>query len=260
MPATRLPRYPSVRHPLPTTYQEEEPVTFQVALQASDGWIMASDTLETRDGGASSYPSIRHRTHTNKITYDANAGIAYFVCGDALAMNVAREAAPLFAGSAASLETRLVEVANQHWSKDHRKEKSPSFRRVVFKRTTSDPPFDGPFWELTIDKRSELKALSGKLVSGDIVSPAVFFTERYYDQKYPVRKLLRLAAHTILIAATFNKSIGGLELLFREKSRGQPVFWKLGAPELEQFEDFSSNLEKQIRGSLFNLNRKDNRT
>jgi hypothetical protein len=43
-------------------------MTFQVALVAKNGWLMASDTLENRYAGAQ-YQAVRETINTKKITY-----------------------------------------------------------------------------------------------------------------------------------------------------------------------------------------------
>jgi hypothetical protein len=48
--------------------EEEFPMTFQVALVAKNGWLMASDTLENRYAGAQ-YQAVRETINTKKITY-----------------------------------------------------------------------------------------------------------------------------------------------------------------------------------------------
>jgi hypothetical protein len=51
--------------------------------------------------------------------------------------------------------------------------------------------------------------------TGDQASPAVFFTERYFpaDRKLPIRDLIPLAAHTVLMASKFSAGIGGLQIV-----------------------------------------------
>jgi hypothetical protein len=67
--------------------EEDFLVTFQCVLGASNGWILASDTLANKFVGGGKRGNaddivVRETFHTSKITHDSDVKTIHTVCGD----------------------------------------------------------------------------------------------------------------------------------------------------------------------------------
>jgi hypothetical protein len=246
MPATRLQRNPSVQCPVP---EEDFLMTFQVALSAYDGWIMASDTQETRFAGIAS-GGIRETTNTKKITHDSLSGTTYMVSGD----DIGRIAASDIAGQLRSfdggkaikhdwLEANLPEIATATWKRMKANRRPPSPRQIIMAVQNFRP-----LWEIWVAKESKAQVIQSKTFGGDATNSAKFFVEEYYDHEATVQTLLPLAAHSVLMAGKRNPSgVGGLEITFWE---GGMVEWNYDSPELARLSERSNQIDEYIRKQL----------
>ena len=222
MSATRLQRHSCVRRPLP--YQEEDfLVTFQCVLGASNGWVLASDTLANnfatggRRGDADDIV-VRESFHTSKISHEADIQTIRTVCGDDYARHLAgvivesvrRE--PLDLSDFSSVEERLKRVTEEQWRRDARKYGKPNdqINRVgifIFE-------YGRPFWIVDMGRETRVDNIYDRFVSGDRTNSAKFFSQHYYDPKRPVEELIPLAAHTVLMAGARNQSgVAGAEIV-----------------------------------------------
>jgi hypothetical protein len=228
--------------------EEDFLVTFQVAVAARDGWIMASDTKENRYVGIAS-KRIRETTHTKKIAYDSATRTTYMVSGDDTARDAAKDVVNRVKAFGKTypdfewLENELPSIVSAQWTTEI-KSQPPSPRKAIFAFDNSRP-----FWELWIDKWSKMERIYTKVWGGDETNSAKFFLEHYYSEDMSVRELLPLVAHTILMGGEINPSgVGGLEISFWED--GVLVQWDTGSPELKILETNSDRVASLIREHL----------
>ncbi len=225
---------------------EEFPVTLQVAFIATDGWLFASDTLETNR-----HPQSRTTRHTRKISYDRKSGLVWLACGDLISRRAADDVAVAYAGGEFSDEysfpAKLREIGDNRWRKEAdnpaRKE-FPSFRASIFAF-----PGQSCFWGLEVEAESHTTLIEDKTVIGDRGNSAAFFSEQYYSTEVTVKQLIPLAAHIILMGHHRQSAgVDGLEIVFSEK--GEIHEWRRRSPALEQYLALSTALDSEIRTRL----------
>lgn len=230
------------------------PMTFQIALSASDGWIIASDTLENRHSGAMSAPALRERSHVKKLSYDQTSRTVYTSCGDDLAQDAAALMVETYKSLGAEyphpddLKKSLEERANKFWheSQAARRRRSPAYRRLVFIFGHCRP-----FWTVELGNKCSVKWFYDRVYNGDPNNPAKFFIEKYYDPQndQSVRELLPLVAHTIEMGAAINRSgIGGLEIMFLQNHN--LMNWEFNSPELKPLLARSREIDDMLRIKL----------
>lgn len=227
-------------------FDEEFPVTLQVAFIATDGWLFASDTLETNRG-----PQSRTTRHTRKISYDRKSGLIWLVCGDLISRRAADDVAAAYAGGEFpdeySFPTKLREIGNKRWDKEAEnpaRKEFPSFRASIYAF-----PGQSCFWGLEVAEESHSTAIGDKTVIGDRGNSAAFFSEQYYSPDATVTQLIPLAAHIILMGHHRQSAgVDGLEIVFSEK--GEIHEWRRGSPALEQYLTLSNELNSEIKARL----------
>ena len=223
-------------------------MTFQLAIGALDGWIMASDTKEVRYAGIASH-RIRETTDTKKLFYDPGTRTTYMISGDDVGRDTAQDVLKMVKERGNNypdvdwLQNELPALVSAMWKREIAL-RPPSPRKVIFAFGDSRP-----FWELWIEKKSTIERIYTKVWGGDETNAAKFFLQRYYSPDLPVRKLLPLVAHTILMGAKINPSgVGGLEITFLEE--GGHVTWEFGSPELKPLLQRSEDVERLIESRL----------
>ena len=224
-------------------------MTFQVALAASNGWIMASDTKERR------YPGLLSRgtaesVSTSKIFHDQTTSVTYMVAGDQIAQDAAADIVQAAHDGRESdwtwLEKEVPKITTRRWRKAKANNLPASPRTIILAF-----PYSPPFWEVRVDKESKAKPIYEKVFNGDVPNSAKFFIEEYYDKKRTVTDLLLLAAHTILMGGSRNPTgVGGLQMVFYEVESPAPIEWKPDAPDLNPLRESSKALDIQIRRML----------
>jgi hypothetical protein len=231
--------------------EEELPMTFQVAMIGSDGWVLASDGQATTQGG------IRGTYQTDKIRYQQGVASAPFGedCAD-LARN--RILAELLTAPTTFLNDdfrRKMEVlAEQVWEAEYQSQSdgrsedrklSPlRTRGIIF--TTA---LDGPIWHLAIGKQSALLTSTTKYIGGDSLNPARYFIEEYYDQRLSIRDLSLLAAHAVTKAARWNHMVSGLQLLIWRKGESDPE-WLNAADHENRSKLLDKELSKIVQKAM----------
>jgi hypothetical protein len=227
-------------------------MTFQVALAASDGWVMASDTQETRFSGIAS-GAIRETLDTKKITYDSASDTTYMVSGDDIGRSAARQIVNALIAYKDEAryhnnewyEETFVRLADSAWATSEAAKRPASPRKIIL------APFNyKPLWEIWVDKESKAERMYSRVYSGDTTNPAKFFVEQYYKRELgesppAARNLLGLVAHTVLMAGERNPSgVHGLEITFMED--GGLVVWDFGSPELRRLIAASERIDKYL--------------
>jgi hypothetical protein len=191
---------------------EELPVTLQVAMIASDGWVIASDERSTLQGPG----WIRQQHDTDKIAY--RSGVASFVWGDECALiaqqRILDELRPI-AESIGKPEFRQAArgIAQEVWQSLAR---STSFklapegiRGITFAAVGNKQEM----WDLTFGEHSRMIPIDTKRVFGDPANPVIFFSEQYYEKKAKAAELAILASHIVLQGVRYNRMVGGLKVM-----------------------------------------------
>jgi hypothetical protein len=230
----------------------EFPLTFQVVLSASNGWIMASDTKETHHNRIREPDSILDTTFTSKLFLDEETKTVYMMAADSL---LARSVTANVLRSLRRydkyppdkwIEKNVPAIANAAWRKI---EDAEVFADIIFVFGSCEP-----FWALRVYKNSHIQRVYFHGYGGGVTNSAKFFVEQYHDHERTVRELLPLAAHTILMAAERSSGVGGLEMFFFEVGTGVTQ-WRDGHPELQSLKERSRCLDAEIRRRiLFNAN------
>jgi|HubBroStandDraft_6_1064221.scaffolds.fasta_scaffold576715_1 hypothetical protein len=235
---------------MPQEYRFDEDflVTFQVAMTATDGWIMASDTQATQFAGIAS-GGIRETTDTKKIAHDQSSRTTFMVSGDGVGRIAARDiiSALRAFGSYPDddwLEHAMPRIASAAFAEHTSKRQPPSPRKIILAVQNSRP-----FWQVWVGKNSTAERVYSKTFGGDETNSAKFFVEQYYNREATVGTLLPLAAHSVLMAGNRNPSgVGGLEITFWED--GGLIDWSVDSPELRQLADRSEQIDTYVKTHL----------
>jgi hypothetical protein len=182
-------------------------MTMQIALWATDGILLASDTKWMIDNG------VRYSQTQTKVLLHKSKGVAI-----ALARNM--ETAFLIGNRI------LRELTETEW-------RNPASRIEELTRYALNLAGERTDIECLIVRSRPTMALfhlqtqvtkfqtepechrlfKGYAIAGDRSNSAVFFLEKYYERR-PVKQILSLAAHTIIAAHDLNNAaIDGLEML-----------------------------------------------
>lgn len=223
-------------------------MTFQVALRGSDGILLASDKQTTNydigrwcgkehqirwlNIGTKMQISDKH----NVLIGISGSDLGWFAAGRVLHELSVLDELP------AQLDSWLQNVGDEAF--EHSGLSADPHRNkgllLVLARDT--------ILRLEVGERSCVSRCDSKAFGGDAINPAIFFVERYYNQKElkPVSELYLLAAHTILAGATLNKYIEGLEIMiYRQNSEPMPV------PDLDALLETSRKLDQAIVRRIF---------
>lgn len=212
---------------------EELPMTYQVAMIGSDGWILASDGQATIQGGL-----VRRTSYqTQKIRYEDGVASAPFgdECAQITRDRIVAELKPdpnkLAQGA---FHRELERFAERVWRAEFRSQNDgrPRDRRI---RATRDRGIillakgSKSIFILGIGKQSNLSISITQYPAGDPTNPISFIAERYYDKSFTVNQLAVLATHCVVQASRFNALVSGLHgLAWRE---GEPDAQWLDEPE-----------------------------
>jgi hypothetical protein len=213
-------------------FDEEFPMTLQIGMLASDGWILASDRRSTQASGQPNGSQAYLSSDTRKIELNPmGTNIAYACAGS----DAVRRAGTALATRFAHLNSPWTNIAAElaGISQTHSLPFSVPFgshRLIVV--------FFGP--EVGEPQMWAVNFVSGQLIlpesigqwslAGDYQTGARLLPQLYYSQRN-CDELIRLAAFTILYAHLFNPSgIAGLDILVG-RSRTQPRF--LSTEELD---------------------------
>ncbi|MGO8731329.1 MAG: hypothetical protein ACLQVM_00875 [Terriglobia bacterium] len=225
-------------------------MTLQIALVGNDGILLASDTL-------------RVDTHPDEWAVQTSEH------GAKVVLNTEKTTAGAWSGIMPSREfiSSVVEIAGNEWGKEHsslskawselweaEKQKpetgdcslliAHSKKRQVYKVS-----FLRDKKEITVTLYTESYMRYG-VHNGSLGNPSYFFIRRYFPKELiPIKNLVRLAAHYILMAGEINPyGVGGLTIHLSKD--GNP-FEEIREEKIVQLTAESDNLDSLIAGSLF---------
>jgi hypothetical protein len=221
-----------------------ESMTFQVAMIASDGWILASDTRASDPGPVptgDSQVEVPTTSTTSKIVYRPDTKIIYAFSGGELSriagIMLEDEAhTGINQSQRSDTLTRVSVTVNQ---------KRPELRRggrliVIF----SDPQpemFTIDLGRIAVSRQDVAYSAVGSL--------AMFFVQRYRERR-TVDDLKFLAAHTVLQGHFFNQSVvEGLELWWGKRG----MVDQASGAEIDALRKRSEKLDARLRKDIYRV-------
>jgi 20S proteasome alpha/beta subunit len=234
-------------------FQEDLNMTLQVALVGNDGFVIATDTKASTDGGplapVPNRNQLRRSSSTPKMVVSDSKKLVCVFSGEQTVGQLAR---------------RLINYVNENPGLDLSNcleekitERLGSFETVRSKISGNliaaiPAAEDGipKLYHVTILEGQALcQPILDRVVDGDRRNPAQFFVERYYTPDKTVEELKFLAAHTVLEGGRLNPTtVGGLEVLVSKN--GKTVSF-LRDEELQVLRDRSQSLHNTITTELF---------
>jgi hypothetical protein len=196
-------------------FDEEFPMTLQIGMLASDGWILASDRRSTQGSGQSDGSQAYLSADTRKIELKPmGTNIAYACAGSDAIRRAGAALAARFAHLTSPWSNIAIELAgiSQSYSLPFVVPFGSHRLIVVFFGPEVDEP---QLW--VVNFKSGQLALPEPIgqwaLAGDFQSGARLLPQLYYSPR-TCAELIRLAAFTIFYAHLFNPSgIAGLDIL-----------------------------------------------
>jgi hypothetical protein len=214
-------------------------MTIQVAMIASDGWVLASDRNAM-------FPP-RATALTAKIKFSDEWACSFW--GDECAQIVSNRLITESASGNLSLsppdEERFRALADDTWRKEYESQSrmaedhrlAADRRRGVILLTRGQ----NAIVDLSIGRQSVSRILRTRFVGGDRQNLATYFVERYYSQAATVASLKQLAAHAVLRARDFNHQfIDDVQIVVCENGRVAEVNYA----EVEKLKTWSKDLDE----------------
>jgi hypothetical protein len=234
-------------------------MTFQLGIIGSNGILIASDTRGTN------FPAFRpnqlwsagtHGTNSRKITINYERGIAVSAAREMeTATRVAQEIAAHLPEGQFENPMSWIENAGNGILGDVRTERNNPDERIeahclVAIRRPTPKLFQFTFANIDGQWGGYCKKQERIAVAGDNVSGAIFWPEAYYNsypyatRRIPVKSLIPLAAHTLVVAHRLNPTtISGLEVVFCDEAG----FHRLSEESLQALQDAAAIWDQQFR-------------
>jgi len=190
------------------TLEDLNSVTLQVGLVGQDGIIMASDRLMSQHEGSGF-----SRLRTSKFIQGRNSICCY--SGDIIAEHAANNVRDLeLTGDKEEIRQELRESGDKAW-RDFGEPCGLSEFGFPRKVIVAIPTANSPLWLIEIYAQSTANPVYDRVVAGDDKNTARHFVNNYLPYPPPpISKLIRLAAHVVLMGAKENASgVGGLEVV-----------------------------------------------
>jgi 20S proteasome alpha/beta subunit len=217
---------------------EELPVTFQVGLIGSDGWVLASDTLETLDTGAQILASA-----TDKLYEDDKVVVAF--SGDDWSRKARDRVIEKIRDSSEAPRKVLTDIGNAVWQEIPEQVK-PRARRTLIVAFTDNPK---RFYFLELGKGMLLEKRDF-VTAGDDQNPAHFFIQRYYVRgaatENTIDQLKLLAAHTIRQASRHNSRVQGLDMIVCRVKDDTSQCERVSDSEIKRLSAESEAIDQQL--------------
>jgi 20S proteasome alpha/beta subunit len=191
-------------------------MTLQVGLVAKNGFVLASDRKAVRN--FRKLPPVEGRTRLNtssKITKILVSTNGKLVCA--------------FSGSDASaaVARRLIDSCPEKFDTDAQVEE---YLRKASQKNGGERPDNelviaaipgaqgvGRLWRILFSPSPVVQLIHDKIYGGEETNPAVYLTERYYQESLSVNELASLAVHFILEGHRLSSStVGGLDVFVSE--------------------------------------------
>lgn len=220
---------------------EAVPMTFQVALVATDGIVLGSDrqmNFTPPDWGA-----VTSSSQVSKIFRNESRGIMACWSGFDPAIRVAKEAIQLPDNKIQS-PTELENLATAVYEHESSKLGVNYGDSEVLLVTKNDL---AKIFRINVKKESSCYPALDKAIAGHTANVSVYFIERFY-KKLPMAQLILLVAHSILEAGRIHPyGIQGLEIACCSKDGLKPV----PDDKISELIGLSNCVESEIRRLLF---------
>jgi hypothetical protein len=227
----------------------EEPMTMQVCLVGSDGFVLASDTKMTVDGNG----EIRSSTHTSKIEFLPDKGFCCCVAGNQLASvaaRIIRKKVKENRFEIGEMQGVLEDAANDAWKECYGTPSPLSYEdiyrnRVIAAMSTTK---ETRVWKLELIRTFDCLSVKDKVVIGDPQNPSVFLIENFLPKR-PVRseQLKLLAASVIVLGNRYNSNVDGLEMVVAKNG----VLEKIEDSEIEALASEVMTVDKSVLRLFF---------
>jgi len=246
------------------TLEEKLPMTMQVAMVGSNGVVIAGDTRWTH------FPALRpnqlwatgtYGTNSPKITIDYERGIAVSAAREMeTAMRLAQEIAahlPVgqFENPVSWVEDAGSRVLNEVRSERNTPDEHIEAHCLIVVRRPVHRLFRFQFALVDGQWGSFCQEMTRLAIAGDNVNGAIFWPEAYYNsypyatRRIPVKNLIPLAAHTVVLAHRLNPvTISGLEVVFCDETG----FHRLSKESKESLELTVSRWDQQFGDTILN--------
>jgi len=221
---------------------EEETMTLQIGLEASDGFVVASDRRSFSG-------QIFRSTDMRKILVsDENPQVVCAFSGSDASRRVAQ-----------ALVDRHRNLKDDSDATKHFIEESVKAARdgqggedlekqLVLAALVNPSEGAGRFWRITFGRTPMALPLRYKIYGGEESNPAVYFPEAHYRESACVEDLELLAAHYILQGAKHSSSVRGLDIYVAKN--GSPARF-LSKSELAQLSKRSAAIARNLDELLY---------
>lgn len=229
-------------------------MTFQIGLRGSDGILLASDTRITFrhicEWHEECQRGLRWLSRESKIQISEKHNLALAMAGPNFSSLVAAriletldattELPKDFAGWISGITEG---VYKEHFEDSHFTDQDRPTVTIIAPDQAQDKML-----RVEVDSKSIVSKLRGKIIAGDAANPAIFFVERYYDDKKlrPVSELLFMAAHAILMGSKLNTWVDGLEFaICKPHSRPELI------TDIDSLVEASTALDETLAKEIF---------
>lgn len=213
-------------------------MTFQVGIFGRDGLLLAGDTRAAHED------NVRWTTTQSKFIHDPDMQIVVAQSGHSVSLKVAQDLVK------ENWDGDLVkgrEIAESVYKQEFEGADLP-LRQQYPTQLIVVRPMECRMFHLCVRERTEVREYStGKLVSGDSATVALFFLERYSDPSMCLKELTQVAALTVWLTGEFNPFVNGLEIM-EFPDDGKPR--RLDVAELDQLIEWSRSADSTIRQLL----------
>jgi len=182
-------------------------MTLQVGLVGSDGIVLASDRLvNTVEAGDVSPRQSSKFFHNDRVVccWSGNRAAEY-------AANFIQDSAW---DNPSRRDAELKECGNRGWRTEYgHADPQPRSSISAVRRILAAFPQDCTLWDMDVYNYSLTEQVRDKTFSGDVHTTTRHLLRHYIPEGLPVARLIRIAAHMILMGHRENNfGIGGLEI------------------------------------------------
>jgi hypothetical protein len=223
------------------------PMTIALGLLGSNGWVLASDTkaLQTTNILIDNTPPslATFSSSTGKICWDEKAKIIYAYSGTHIgrlaAAKICEKSLSTWDADRALLCTETANQTFAEFAQSRLNDQDMPRAILIF----TEPRLE--MWSVHIRDKSEAIQHLDKALIGDVHNGAKLFPSLYHSTQQPVERLLRLAAHTVLMGHSCAPGeIDGLDIWTGDR---QGHVRQLNEVELASMRKVSRSLDKTIR-------------
>jgi hypothetical protein len=225
---------------LSNSFQDDSEMTLQVALEASDGFLIASDTRAISG-------LLRCGSTVQKILIAENMALVSAFSGNHLSVIIAQgliKSAPQQFNSDAEVSNYLYEKI----ADCVRAIGVPEKQEILVGIPNAIAGVHRLWW-IYFDKQPCVMCVRDKVYGGIESDPAIYLTERYYRNECSVSDLMMLAAHMIIEGHNLDGiNVAGLDVLVSKDGENPRL---LDPKEIKELGKRSNSIHEQISHLFF---------